>query len=329
MPTPTPTFKDTATKYMGEQHLRDLSPNTLTTYQRWLTIHINPQLGDKPVDEVTLADLWALHERTEVAPTLRVDVTRLATRVLRYAHQQGLRPDAPSFPKGTLYKTAKHYNPDDYLTRGQKRLVEFRTVLTDRLIFQLVDVMGVSVAELLGLRRGDVATVEAGTIARVTRRRIQDDPPVYVNTPYYRPPLIPLPAQVVRNLNDHVSAHKHGDPDGALLRAKDGVTPLTRGDLAETVLRAREATRIEAITLDNYRFLPVAENTAFIEALERRRKLLGVSLRVLSKITGLPYSRLAAVMSQRRLATAGETSTIRGVLVLWERRYGFPKPANK
>ena len=322
MPTPTPTFKDTATKYMGEQHLRSLSPNTLTTYQRWLNNHINPFLGDKPVDKVTLADVWALHEHTNTAPTLRVDVTRLALRVLRYAHEQGLRADAPTFPKGTLYKISVPYNPDDYLTRGQKRLVEFRTALTDRLIFQLVDTTGATPAELLGLRRGDVATHKAGTIIRITRRRIEDDPPVYVNIPNRRPLLVPLPAMVARNLEDHLSTHKTDDPQASLLVRRGGVESLSRADLWETVLRARGVTQIPTITLDAYRFLPVAENTAWVGVLEEHRKLLGLSLSMLSDLSGVPLSRLGAVLSGRRLATAGEVVMVRGVLVLWGREYG-------
>ncbi|MCH9687664.1 MAG: site-specific integrase [Deltaproteobacteria bacterium] len=103
IPTPSPTLRTIATAWLQDREedyeAGELALNTIRLYRRLILKRIVPGLGDRPVAEVTLAEVRQFHRKFARRPAEGNHALNLLRRVLRAAEEQGHRPRDSNFAR--------------------------------------------------------------------------------------------------------------------------------------------------------------------------------------------------------------------------------------
>ena len=218
----------------------DLKPRTADLYQRLLTLHVLPYLGDVPLRSLTPADVraWQTDLESRTGPTARAQAYRLLRTILNQAVRDGEIPA----------------NPCQIVSGGSTRTVE-RPAPTLAQVHELADQVPdryralVLVAAYGGLRFGELtaltrADIELGDGAqpvlhvRKTMSRVQGK--WLIGTPKTEAGVrvVSLPRFLGPVLLDHLAAYaRRGDT--ALVFATASGRPLHSANWGSTFRRAR------------------------------------------------------------------------------------------
>jgi integrase len=90
------TVRDFAKKWMTDHVRLKLKPKTATDYNLNLRKHVIPAIGDRPLVDLTFADLNALHVKMKATPRAANYVIGMLSAMMAHAVKAGLRRDNPA-----------------------------------------------------------------------------------------------------------------------------------------------------------------------------------------------------------------------------------------
>ena len=126
----TPTFKETAGRYLQEEAPRRLKSSTITNYEINLRRHANPAIGSFKIADITRQDIIALHNRIGgKSPVTANRVLETISGVFRFAQEAGIVPDGQNPTVGIRAfkekRRERYLSEDEFIRLGQAlRLAE-------------------------------------------------------------------------------------------------------------------------------------------------------------------------------------------------------------
>lgn len=217
-----PKIRDVAETHL--KRLSDISVHTMHTYERMLANHINPKLGDLPVNLLTEEDLaeWVTYMRgKDLSPKTINNVHGFLYSVIKTAIYKKYRADNPC--EHTRLPKADHTeDKTTFLTRAELALIlKHLDKHFHPLILFLVGT-GLRFSEATALIPGDFSDTSGQYTVRVTKAWKRDDkngreigPP---KTPRARR-TVPMSKELARAVAPQIQAR---DPEGQVFKMKGG-----------------------------------------------------------------------------------------------------------
>jgi integrase len=200
---------------------RDLKPRTRAHYRMLLETRILPPLGDRPVADITPADVRAWHSSLDREhATIRAHAYALLRTIYTTAVADDLLPANPCRVRGAgSTKRAKTIRP--------ATLPELATIAADmperlRLIVLLAAWCALRFGELTELRRGDI-DLRSGRV-RVRRGAVRVDSVVIIGTPKSDAGTrdVAIPPHLLPVVKDHLARFVGAEKDALLFPATGG-----------------------------------------------------------------------------------------------------------